>query len=75
MGNGFPMQQSVAETLHMSTRTLQRRLREAGTNYKSLIEEIKHELARDYLRNPQLTIQMISDLLDYAEPAVFSRSF
>lgn len=75
MGNGFPQQEAVAETLHISPRTLQRRLREVGTNYKQIVDQVKQELAFDYLRNPQLTIQMISDLLDYAEPSVFSRSF
>ncbi|MEM1219605.1 MAG: AraC family transcriptional regulator ligand-binding domain-containing protein [Bacteroidota bacterium] len=75
MGHGFPAQEAVAETLHMSARTLQRRLREAGTNYKKIVERLKEELAKDYLCNPDLSIQMISDLLNYAEPSVFSRSF
>ena len=75
MGHGFPAQEAVAETLHMSARTLQRRLQEAGTNYKRIVEQLKEELAKDYLRNPNLSIQMISDLLNYAEPSVFSRSF
>ena len=71
----FPTISQVASTLNMSRRTLQRRLKEEGYVYKDLIDELRKESARSYLKREDLTIGEVATLLDYADTSTFSRSF
>jgi AraC-like DNA-binding protein len=59
----------VAESLHMSERTLRRRLEAESTSFRSTFEEIRDLLAREYLAKTELTVAEIAHLLDYAETA------
>jgi len=67
--------ESVAEALHMNSRTLQRRLSEAGTTFKTLLVEVRRGLARKYVQDCNLTITEISFLLGFSETSAFSRAF
>ena len=49
--------QDLARELHLSTRTLQRRLTEQGITFERLLEEARRELARHYLLHSSLSIQ------------------
>lgn len=71
----FPTLEQVANHLNMSSRTLQRKLKTEGITYKQMISELRFDLAKDYLKNPDLSIKEISYLLNYAEPSAFIRSF
>lgn len=71
----FPTAEEVAANLNQSVRTLQRKLKEEQTSFKEVLESIKYELAKVYLQRPQLSVADISDLLQYAEPSGFIRSF
>lgn len=66
---------SVAEALHISLRTFQRRLRESGVSYRDLLEEVRQDLALKYIANPRLSITEISYLLGFSEPSSFARTF
>jgi AraC-like DNA-binding protein len=59
----------------MSTRALRRRLREEGTSFRILVRQVREQLARRYLREGSLTVDEVSRLLGYSEPAAFSRAF
>lgn len=65
----------VARTLGLEPRALQRRLRQRGTSYHTLLGVIRRELAEQYLRDPQMTISEISDRLVFAQPGQFQRAF
>ena len=65
----------VADRLHVSERTLRRRLNAESTNFKTIIEEIRNLLAREYLAKTELTIAEIAYLLGYAETVNFRRAF
>ncbi len=65
----------VARRLAMSERTLQRRLGDAGETFAGLAENLRHELAKDYLRASQHSINEIAYLLGFAEVASFTRAF
>lgn len=67
----LPAIDRTASVLNMSTRTLQRKLREEGTSYRELLQEIKRELAQYYLFNKSLSVQEIAFALGYAEPSSF----
>ena len=71
----FPDIEYLAEKLNMSIRTLRRRLRDEGSSYRVLLDEIRHRLAREYLGQTQLSMEEISGLLGYTEAGNFSHAF
>lgn len=73
--DGAPQQQRVANTLHLSLRSLQRRLKEEGTSFKDLLEETRRELALNYIRETHRPIGEITYLLGFSEPSNFTRAF
>lgn len=70
-----PKRGEIAGLLNMSERNLTRQLGRENTSYSKLLAGVQEERARNFLRNPALSITEISDRLGYAEPAVFSRAF
>jgi AraC-like DNA-binding protein len=71
----FPDMEAVAAELAMSSRTLRRKLGELGGNFSSVIDDVRRQLAVDYLQNSSLTLDDISTLLGYTEPTNFRRAF
>jgi len=65
----------IAETLNMTTRTLQRQLKENDTSHKALLDDMRKELAFHYLKNKNLGASEVAYLLGYSEPSVFHRAF
>ena len=73
--SGTVSSQGIADSLHMSERNLQRKLKEQGTSFKALLEETRRELAKAYLDNSAYSINEITYLLGFSEPANFTRAF
>jgi AraC-like DNA-binding protein len=73
--SGSPSMNAVARALAVSTRTLQRRLRDEGTTFQGVLSETRESLARHYLTSSGLTTSEISFLLGYEEPNSFYRAF
>ena len=71
----YPNMVDIAKELHMTPRTLRRRLKDEGATYRDIVLQLRLDLACQYLRNTQLSIKEIAYLLDYASPTVFHRSF
>ena len=65
----------LAEALHLSVRSLQRKLAEHGSSLVQLREEMRRELAGQYVRNSRLSVGEITYLLGFSEPASFTRAF
>ena len=65
----------VAEALHMSVRTMHRKLVETESSFRALLVEIRRELAEQYILDSSLTLTEISLLLGFSEPSSFSRAF
>ena len=65
----------IAEQLHMSQRTLQRKLAQENTTYQDILNDIRQGLALDYLQQPELSITDIAYLLGFTEPSAFFRAF
>ena len=74
MPNGRVTESLLAERLHMSQRTLQRRLREEGETFRSLLTQVRKNLARHYLREPGYNIIEIAFLLGFSDSSAFSRA-
>lgn len=73
--DGPPNQQQIAEALHVSNRTLQRKLKGEGTSFMDLLQDTRLQLARKYLRQPNRSVVETSYLLGFSEPSTFSRAF
>jgi AraC-like DNA-binding protein len=58
-----------------TTRTLQRRLADAGVTYNEVLEATRRDAAEQYLAGRVLSIGEIGYLLGYSEPAAFHRAF
>lgn len=65
----------TARELKMSPRNLQRRLSAEGTSFDSVLEELRRELAFDYLRDVDVALSEIAARLGYAEVSPFHRAF
>ncbi|MCE0460337.1 AraC family transcriptional regulator [Pseudomonas uvaldensis] len=72
---GEPKRDVVAQALHLSQRTLQRRLQEEGTSFQHLLDDTRRELAEQYLTQPDMTLLQIAYLLGFADPSNFFRAF
>lgn len=72
---GEPKRETVAHALHLSQRTLQRRLQEEGTSFQTLLDDTRRELAGQYLAQPGMTLLETAYLLGFADPSNFYRAF
>jgi len=70
-----PSLTDLADSLHISLRTLRRKLKAEGTSYKEILTEIRLKLAGQYLLETPLSIKEIGYLLGYTEVANFQRAF
>jgi AraC-like DNA-binding protein len=73
--HGKPLLNEVAKQLHMSERTLARRLALEGVSFAGIIEEMRRNLALRYLQDRSLTVSRIAWLLGYQEVAAFTHAF
>lgn len=73
--SGEPEVQRVAKKLRLSTRSLQRRLKEEGTSFLMVVDLLRRELALRYLEDPALTLTEIGFLLGFVELSSFHRAF
>ena len=65
----------MAKVLHMSPRNLRRRLSESDTTYRNVAEEVRMQLAVQYLSDTSLPIEQVSFLIGYTEASNFHRAF
>lgn len=70
-----PTLAAVATQLHMSERTLQRRLAEMKLSFTDLLDTVRHETALGYLREQRVTVEEVGFLLGFATPSSFFRAF
>jgi AraC-like DNA-binding protein len=65
----------LAPALGVSKRTLQRRLEQAGTNLRELVDEERKQLALGYIKQQRLSLSDIALLLGFSELSAFTRAF
>jgi len=70
-----PEIEDLARELHLSTRTLQRRLTEQGITFQRLLDEARRELARHYLLHSSRELNETAYLLGYEDANSFFRAF
>jgi AraC-like DNA-binding protein len=67
--------ESVAAELGLHPRTLQRRLQAEGVRYADVQSRLRHRLAREWLLDPRIEIETISERLGFSDRRSFTRAF
>jgi AraC-like DNA-binding protein len=70
-----PSINAISQVLHMSPRTLQRRLQEFGSSFQRVLDGARHQMARYYLSNSALELNEAAYLLGFEDPNSFGRAF
>jgi AraC-like DNA-binding protein len=70
-----PSVDAVAKQLHLSPRTLQRRLAEEGTSYQQQLDLVRQQTARHLLTSTDLEAGEIAFFLGFEEINSFTRAF
>ncbi|SNR86808.1 AraC family transcriptional regulator [Pseudomonas segetis] len=73
--SAWPDLEKVAQKLHMSAQTLRRHLREEGTSFQELKDNLRRDLAIYHLGRNEISIQLIAEQLGFSEPSAFHRAF
>lgn len=72
---GEPNIERLSMRLQMSGRTLQRRLSELSTSFQDVLDGVRFDLARAFLREDRLDVSQVAYLLGYSELRAFDRAF
>jgi AraC-like DNA-binding protein len=67
--------EAIALRLSIAPRTLQRKLKEAGTSHQELLDEMRRELSIHYLQERQMAVCEVAFLLGFSETSAFHRAF
>ncbi|MGD8887940.1 MAG: AraC family transcriptional regulator [Desulfobacterales bacterium] len=73
--SGGVADEKIAEQLNMSVRSLQRRLKEVDTTFRTLLETVRKDLASTYVRDPDIELVEVAFLLGFSDQSAFSRAF
>lgn len=65
----------VAGLFAMQRRTLSRRLQAEGATFEGILDEIRSQAAREFLRHTEMSIAQISSVVGYADVSAFTRAF
>lgn len=72
---GVPSIEEAAAMMHMTKRTLMRKLKAEGTSYQQLKDVVRRDKAVSLLTKYSYPINQISESIGFSEPAVFTRAF
>lgn len=59
----------------MSGRTLQRRLEAEGTSFSEVLDRVRADLARSYVKDADLPLAEVAYRLGFSDFSTFSRAF
>ncbi|MDA3623798.1 AraC family transcriptional regulator [Saccharopolyspora sp. WRP15-2] len=74
-GGVGPGVEHLARRLHMSSRTLRRKLSAEGTTYRRLIDDVRLTIVQDTMRRETLSAAELAQRFGYAEGSSFVRAF
>ena len=70
-----PSLEKLAAENGISARSMQRRLRGQRISFQSLLDQTRHTLATNYLRESRLGLSDIAGMVGYTEQSSFTRAF
>ncbi len=71
----LPTIEEIADQLHLSTRTLTRKLKREGTSFQRIKERIRRDRAVYLLTNQSCSVAAIAEKVGFSDPSVFARAF
>ncbi|TDO96496.1 AraC family transcriptional regulator [Marinomonas balearica] len=72
---GFPTIDDAAKSLHMSRRTLIRKLDKEATSYQEVKDRMRMDRACFWLAQKGVSIHIVAEKVGFSDAAVFSRAF
>jgi AraC-like DNA-binding protein len=75
LASGSANEAHIAEALHMTPRNMHRRLSKEETSFRQLLNDVRQDLALQYIQDRSKTLTEISFLLGFSEVSSFSRAF
>jgi AraC-like DNA-binding protein len=75
LDQGKPSLEGIAKLLYKSPRSVQRLLKEEGTSFQQILDQVRESLAKYYLKTRNLNIDEISYLLGFSEASAFRKAF
>lgn len=72
---GEPPRSAVAAALKLSEKTLQRRLQDEDTSYQQVLDEVRRDLAQQYLREGPVSVCEVTFRLGFSDQSSFTRAF
>ena len=73
--SGTPSEEEIARQVFVSSRTLQRKLADENTSFRTLLLEVRRKLAERYIADKTMPLVEISYMLGFSETSSFSRAF
>jgi AraC-like DNA-binding protein len=70
-----PGLEDVARKVHMSPRSLRRKLQNEGTSYQRILGEVRALLAKEYLATTDLSMEQVAELIGFSHVANFQSAF
>lgn len=67
--------EEVSTMLAMTPQTLRRRLQEEGQGFQAIKDDLRRDMAIEYLSQPDLSLQDIAELVGFSETSTFHRAF
>lgn len=71
----FPSIEDITTHFGCSSRTLRRELAKVGTSFQVLLNQVRCELAKEYLVHTELSVDEIAHRLGYSDASNFRRGF
>jgi AraC-like DNA-binding protein len=75
LSHGRPAAAKLARRLHMSARTLERRLETEGTTFGAVLDDLRRRLALHHLGRRDISLSEIAFLLGFSQVGAFHRAF
>ncbi|WP_334187537.1 AraC family transcriptional regulator [Noviherbaspirillum sp.] len=71
----MPSLEEVSKSLAVTPQTLRRRLQDEGQGYQTIKDDLRRDVAIEYLARADLTLIEIANLVGFSEPSTFHRAF
>jgi AraC-like DNA-binding protein len=72
---GAPDLETLADTMRLSRRSLQRQLEERGTTFSEMLDQVRRRQAALYVARPDLPLPEVASLLGFSEQSALQRAF
>ena len=70
-----PSMEGVARQISTTVRTLNRKLHVEGTSFTQILDDVRCNLASEYLRSTKLSVEDISELVGFSDATNFRHAF